>query len=344
MSLNNQQWNDLLQAIKDQRCTPMIGPEAYEKWLPKSRELAKKWIQQFGYPLAFQDFDVFYEKVKSTYNYPLADSHQLAQVAQYIAINDDFQNELLPKNILSQEIKKIKRPDFALEENRNTTYAVLADLKLPIYITTNYDYFMEEALESRGREPVTEICLWNEPLYHYIKEAGICSVFDKGSKDDEENEQENTIYPRYSPNKKPYKPTVTEPLVYHLHGIVEEPRSMVLTERDYIDFAINLNKNDEKMTLPPTIRTALAKTSLLFVGYRLEDITFRVIFQGVIRMLGDIQRPFRIAVQVPPRFEEKAIAYLNQYTRDVFESNICLTNLEDFISSLRDKWDKYPKN
>lgn len=343
MSLDNEQWDSLLQAIKEQKCTPIIGPEAYEKWLPKSRELAQKWIQDFKYPLAFQDFEVFYQKVKNTYNYPLADYHQLAQVAQYLAIENKFQNDLYPKEILSNEIKKIKLPDFALEENRNTVYAVLADLKLPIYITTNYDYFMEEALESRGREPVTEICRWNELLYNSIKEAGICSVFDKG-KDDEENEQENTIYPKYSPNKKPYKPSVTEPLVYHLHGIVDEPQSMVLTERDYIDFAINLNKNDEKITLPHTIRTALARSSLLFIGYRLEDITFRVIFQGVIRMLGDIRRPFSIAVQVPPLFEERAIAYLNQYTKNVFEANICLTNLEEFILTLRNKWDNYQKN
>ena len=119
---------------------------------------------------------------------------------------------------------------------------------------------------------------------------------------------------------------------------------MVLTERDYIDFAINLNKNDEKITVPTPVRTALARSSLLFVGYRLEDITFRVIFQGVIRMLGDIRRPFSIAVQVPPLFEEKAMAYLNQYTKNVFDANICLTSLKGFVSTLREKWDKYPKD
>ena len=66
---------------------------------------------------------------------------------------------------------------------------------------------------------------------------------------------------------------------------------MVLTERNYIDFVINLNKNDEKLTLPSTIRTALAAaSSLLFIGYSFEDLTFRVIFQGVISLLDASDR------------------------------------------------------
>ena len=65
---------------------------------------------------------------------------------------------------------------------------------------------MEDALVSRGKEPVTEICRWNESLYRYTKEAGICSVFDKG-KADGEYEEEHTIKPEYSPNSKPYRPS-----------------------------------------------------------------------------------------------------------------------------------------
>ena len=50
-----------------------------------------------------------------------------------------------------KEIKKAKVPDFRLGQYRNTPLAVLADLNLPIYITTNYDHFIEEALRSRGK-------------------------------------------------------------------------------------------------------------------------------------------------------------------------------------------------
>jgi len=132
-------------------------------------------------------------------------------------------------------------------------------------------------------------------------------------------------------------------LVYHLHGVIDEPQSMVLTEKDYFDFAINLNKNDEKISLPPVVRMALAKSSLLFIGYRLEDITFRVIFQGVIRMLGDITRPFSVAVQLPTLLQGLAQAYLNSYTKNMFDINACWCDLDKFTIEFRKYWNNFKK-
>ena len=80
----------------------------------------------------------------------------------------------------------------------------------------------------------------------------------------------------------------------------------------------------------------MATSSLLFIGYRLEDITFGVIFQGDNRMLGDNRRSFSIGVQIPPFFEEKAITYLNQYIKNILDADICLTRLEEFVPNLRE--------
>ena len=44
----------------------------------------------------------------------------------------------------------------------------------------------------------------------------------------------------------PYKFTEDRPLVYHIHGDIETPESMILTERDYFEFVINMNKGDDK--------------------------------------------------------------------------------------------------
>lgn len=64
---------------------------------------------------------------------------------------------------------------------------------------------MEAALKSRGKDPVSEFCRWNK-----VGEAGgITSVFD---------------------GEKQYMPTAARPLVYHLHGIIDKPQSIVLTE------------------------------------------------------------------------------------------------------------------
>lgn len=76
---------------------------------------------------------------------------------------------------MSREIKRVQIPNFYLGGFRNTPPAVLADLNLPIYITTNYDHFMEEALKSRGKQPISDFCGWNEDLVEYASENEINS-------------------------------------------------------------------------------------------------------------------------------------------------------------------------
>ena len=54
---------------------------------------------------------------------------------------------MFPKEILIQEFEKLDPPDFSKEDN---PHGILADLDLPIYITTNYDNFMFNALKARN--------------------------------------------------------------------------------------------------------------------------------------------------------------------------------------------------
>ena len=122
---------------------------------------------------------------------------------------------------------------------------------------------------------------------------------------------------------------------------------MVLTERDYFEFVINLNKNDEKETLPSVIRTALATSSLLFVGYTLEDINFRAIFQGFLSFLSSIDKKYRkfsVAIQVPPSISNKEQTkmqrYLDQYTRSMFDVHVFWGSMHDFSQN----WTSVGKN
>jgi hypothetical protein len=90
------------------------------------------------------------------YGYPLEDSSQLARVAQFMGIDRGW--EMYPKTELSESLSGINPPDFSCEEHNNTAHAVLANLNLHIYITTNYDKFMEAALVSRAKKPDSEYC------------------------------------------------------------------------------------------------------------------------------------------------------------------------------------------
>ncbi len=305
MGITNTEWKDLIGLIDEKKCTPFIGAGACvfkgedgEPWLPLGRDIAKKWTEKYGYP-----FD---------------DSGELARVAQFMAIENG--DDMHPKNILRQEFRKRDPPDFSKEQYKNTPHAVLADLDLPIYITSNYDGLMESALKSRGKVPISEFCRWNG----YAKAAGIESYFDK--------------------NKR-YKPSITNPLVYHLHGDFNIPQSMVLTERDYLDFIVYLNREDEKKSLPSFIRQALASTSLLFIGYSMEDISFRVIFQGVMNQIGTRFQNISIAVQLPPRItperQERAQGYLDKYTKNMFKVNVYWGDINDFILDLHKRWENY---
>jgi hypothetical protein len=94
------------------------------------------------------------------------------------------------------------------------------------------------------------------------------------------------------------------PLVYHLHGSWERPRSLVLTQRDYLEFLANVvaakgNDDDHRM-IPPQILTALATRPLLFIGYSLQDWTFLVLFHGLLRNIPLINRRRHVSVQLPP--------------------------------------------
>lgn len=297
-NLDEAYWDQLITKILSKKCVPFIGPEVHVPWIDPDRDIASKWSKQYGYPLE--------------------DSRQLSLVSQFLAINKS--DESYPKVLLSNELGKVKTPDFASSEFDNTPYIILADLGLPIYITTNYDLFLEEALRSRRKvEPISDFCRWNKDLTNFD-------------------------------NDSTSKPTPSIPLVYHLLGVISQPDSMVLTERDFFNFVINLNKQDEKDMMPSFIRKELSTSSLLFIGYSLQDTIFRAIFQGASGILGaKLGVQTSIAVQLPPfpNHDEKAKAirkYLEEYSKNMFKVYPYWGNVSDFLRELRKRVDAFRSN
>ncbi len=303
--LNTLQLDELLlDYIYEKNCIPFIGPDAYKSWLKE--DIATKWIDEYAYPL---------EK-----------SHPLAKIAQYMSIVNPDRN--FPEKALSKYLRLQKIPDFSTKENQYSPYSVLAELDLPIYITTNYDHCMEEALRSRGKEPVSDFCRWNENLAKYTEEAGIKNAFDPSLN---------------------YTPTPARPLVYHLNGDMDVPRSMVLTEVDYFDFLINMHKMTESKALPSVIRTGLTMSRLLFIGYDLEDITFRVIFHGVLNFFNTrYNEELHISLQLKREVNKKKNIqvyndYLKKYAINLYHIQLIDSEFNDFVQSLRISWDEYKK-
>lgn len=290
--LSEKDWRLLLHRIQQGRCTPFIGAGACYGVLPLGKEIAQQWAV--------------------TYGYPLQDAGDLPRVAQYLAIEND---PMFPKEeVLQAFIEPAKPPNFAEPDE---PHAVLADLPLPIYMTTNYDDFMMRALQSRGKVPRRDLCVWNK----YIE--GYTSAFDADSN---------------------FEPGPQSPVVFHLHGHSEVPESLVLAEGDYLDFLVNMLSKQRQ--LPTRIQRALGATSLLFIGYSLRDWSFRVVFRGILQSISSSLRRISVTVQVPPvedvpeGVQQQAKAYLKSYYGGM-DIRVYWGSAQAFASELRQRWEAF---
>ena len=93
-----------------------------------------------------------------------------------------------------------------------------------------------------------------------------------------------------------FVPTPASPVVFHLHGRLSVPESLVLTEDDYLDFLVTVSR-DQKL-LPHQIKRAMAGASLLFIGYRLADWNFRVLHRGLVMAGEPSLRRLSVTVQL----------------------------------------------
>lgn len=311
-----EKWPALLNHLQRKRVTPIIGSDLDESLLGSRREMARDWAESYNFPMAPHD------------------RGDLPQVAQFLAVNQD---QMFPRDEMLERLKAelIKRYGDQLspnlreaeleemlaevgrlrrENNPADPYRVLAALDLPIYITTSPGNLLAEALRADGKDPIVEICRWNRDI------EWLSSIYD---------------------NEPAYRPSSQRPLVYQLFGRLNEPASLVLTEDDYFDYLIGVTKNDD--LIPPVIRRKLVDTSLLFLGFRLDDWNFRVIFRSIMNREGDRRRRrySHVAAQINPeggRILEPARArrYLENYF-DAADISIYWGSAEDFIEKLKEK-------
>ncbi len=284
-------WDLFLRGIKNGRCTPFIGAGACYPILPLGKEIARKWAEE--------------------YSFPLEDSHDLIRVSQFLAMKKEA---MFPKNELKDIIDdKLKNIDSRYFKSADEIHGVLANLPFPIYITTNYDDLMERALKAltNPKEPKTEICKWNKPI------KDIPSIFDK---------------------QQIFKPSVANPVVFHLHGYIDVPESMVLTEDDYLDFLVNMNKEPD--LIPAPIQKALMGSSLLFLGYGMRDWNFRVLFRSLVSYIDKAVAYTHYAVQTAPNMakeNEEAIRYLTKYYEEL-KIRMYWGKCSEFAKELKANW------
>jgi hypothetical protein len=310
-------WQGLVRNIQRGRCTPIIGPRARGRWGPNLSKLIERWDAEYGYP------------------FPTAGNP--TPIAQYIAVRqgDAFSRyevlealvealmEQLPEE-LQPSIKPDNLTDFVEQvgweelaaEDPYDVHNVLANLDLPMYLTTNYDNFMTEALKAQGKAPIREICRWDEMLDF------VPSIFE---------------------DDPSYEPTPEEPLVYHLFGSDEEVDSLVLTEDHHFDFLVNVASEPDR--IHPIIRAAVMNTALMFVGYNFEDWGFRVLLHALVkqgqRRRGGLKH---VGVQLDPaQAQAQDIEEARDYLKLAFQVddiNVYLGSVQQFMAELREWVDR----
>jgi hypothetical protein len=310
-------WPSLLDDIRDGLCLPILGSGVTDTLLGSRREIAQRWA--------------------STFNFPMAPYHRenLPQVAQYLSVN---QNTRFPRNKLMEylRVSLLERygkhlPDDVREgplerlvaaawtarygSEPDNPLTVLARLPFPVYVSTHVSNLLADALRAEGREPVVELCRWTDDVRW--PESVLDSTPD-------------------------YRPSPERPLVYHLFGHLRMPESVVLTEDNYFDYLINVSEDKDR--IPLLVRRAFADRGLLFLGFRLEEWDFRILFRSIMKQEGSVRRDeyTNVAVQIDPeegRTLEPAGArnYLERYFegRDI---SVYWGSSDDFLRELNRAW------
>ncbi len=300
-SMTERDWRLLLRNIKKGNCTPFLGFGMYSNIYPQKSEIAQKWAKD--------------------YEYPLADAHNIVRVAQFLDV--EFESSIFSKEKWLDEFAQVGPPDFT---DPNEPHRILADLPLPVYITTNYDDFMVQALKERqNKDPKQELCRWNDLLKNQP------SIFETDLS---------------------FKPTPANPVVFHLHGCHrrgddELPESLVLTEDDYFDFLINVSKDQD--LIPPRIQRVLTRNPLLFLGYQITDWDFRVLLRILTNNYGKSLSGVHVSVQLVPdegKMPQERIEKIQKYLNRYFGSQkpkirVYWGTCHEFAVELRKRWEVF---
>ncbi len=338
-------WPELCRRIDVGQVIPIIGNSVFNELI---FDLGDDDETLYSRSIEERLTDVWAEEIQ----YPLPEQHWLPRVALFdrvINSTDDRASKVRYLNWLKDTLLFLAEDDNTIDEEtidelrddldqqsfsdiavelgyprsgKNNSLQQLAELKLPIYITTSPFDFLERALKANHRNPRTQICFWSEEPTTYLDET----------------------------HKMDYdfKPTAENPMVFHLFGLETYPESMVLNEDDYLDFLAIISKDIKQKNplIPVYLRKAITKSSLILLGYRLRNWDFRVMFRGLINATPSSLRRFNLAIQLEPHQKIPAVSaeqirkYLEKYFVDS-DFTVEWSTPHEFVATLWKEWNRW---
>ena len=284
--LTPSQWRTLVSRIYQGRCVPFLGAAANvrndDRGLPLGRDVAIRLVEEL---LAKDQLAVVRElaeltKTKAGELGSYADLaslgiHNLARVALHYRRENDAAAFLDVLQRILKEDKAEPSPLLSVLARLRRKGGANGDLPLRLIVTTNYDAMMEQALKARR--------IAYEPVYQRL--TGFPG--------------EVELQHRLSDPKRL--------ILYKIHGsfsdVTGDPARLIITEDDYIGFLTVATRKDDVVGVPTLIEAELVESTLLFLGYSLEDWDFRTIYKGLIEPLAEDDRRMSFAIHLnPPAF------------------------------------------
>lgn len=312
--------DDFVQRIEAGKVLPIVSDEVITDLVLGSRHaLTEKYAELTQYPLPDRDdlpkMAKFYAIDQDIDDWGLK-NHYFDVVKTYLY--DRAKDESIGQDMLDQAEDQFDRVspsqiasllDYPRFDDEHHPLLILANLKLPIYVTTCCHTMMEAALTKAGRKAYrTDYLRWQRGL----------------------DDDETVLTPEY-------KPSSHEPLVYHLFGVDTCPDSLVLTEDDYLRFLIAVSSEKGRTTelLPSHITTAFSTSSLLMLGFRLRSWAFRVIFYGLIK---NSQNPYEGRINLQLRESAEESKYLEAYLKEEAKFEVFWGDIHKYTRDLYERW------
>ena len=317
-----EQWGSLCRYAQEGRIVPILGPDVAEHILGSTHALASALAASNNFPMESHE------------------SFDLAKVAQFVLAKEsrgDFQSKLIAQ-ITAELLRTGKRllqrpvdndPDVmeaiveALSKDVNGTaqdpLKILAGLNAKVFINASGDSLLERFLRrapvnGKFKQPVPLTVEWRDEAA--APQAGHGFLAD---------------------------PTIATPYVYYMFGKTGSPSNSVLTEDDYFDYLI---QTSTYKLMPLVIGDALLSNRLLFLGFPVDDLKFRVMFRLILAKGGRalFSECSHVGVQVDPSettlaSAQRAKKYLERYFLGS-KIDIYWGTSADFLRELKVQLDK----
>jgi len=276
------------------RVVPVISDEMVTNLVMRGRNrLIEGYADWIGYPMSEDRHDLLkvarYRAIIGEEGKALDDSvlrseflNYVKNCIYYMGEDDNLDEELLEE--AKRDVDTLSASEFAARldyprfpaQGQEDPLLNLANLGLPIYLTTSPYTFLEAALLRAGREPQSEFCRWHP-------NSGTFDIRDEPSRE--------------------------KPLVFHLFGLDKYPESIMLTEDDYLEFLVKVSKyaGTDNDPVPHPVRGAVSGSALVLLGFEIASWSFRVLFAALIKPVTMTHRGVCCLQVVPSDTEKKLL-------------------------------------